>query len=347
MADLQIHNITKSYGSHLVLRGISFHVAEGEILALLGPSGCGKSTLLSVIAGLEPPDSGDVLWDNRSLQGTPPHRRNFGLMFQDYLLFPHKNVMENVAFGLKMQKWPRERVVQRVNEVLRLVGLMNYSQRDVSTLSGGEQQRVALARSLAPNPRLLMLDEPLGSLDRTLRERLLGELRDILRKTNQTAIYVTHDQEEAFSLADRIVLINEGQVVQIGTPTEIYHNPRTEFVARFLGFRNIFKGECRDGVLHTPLGEFPLPASAPPTRSGRQVMVLIRPDRMSLHQRGRFHLQGGVRQCTFRGSLCLIDFEVKGLHLRLEFPSSIPLPRPGETLTVNFDPDEAVQVLQP
>ena len=201
---------------------MSFDVASSEIVCLLGPSGCGKTTLLNIIAGLEQPESGQVLVEGQDIAGTPVHRRGFGLMFQDLALFPHKNVRDNVAFGLRMANLAPQAIDLRVREVLELVGLAGFEQRDVNQLSGGEQQRVALARSLAPRPRLLMLDEPLSSLDRALRERLMNELRDILTRVGQTAIYVTHDQQEAFALADRVVILNAGRVAQIGTPQQVY-----------------------------------------------------------------------------------------------------------------------------
>ncbi|MEK7785721.1 MAG: ABC transporter ATP-binding protein, partial [Chloroflexota bacterium] len=198
---LEVRNLSKSFGQVQALDNVSFTVKAGDVLAVLGPSGCGKSTLLSIIAGLTPADSGDVLWDGESIQGQPTHQRNFGLMFQDYALFPHLSAGDNVGFGLKGQE------KQRVGELLDRVGLKGFERRDVQTLSGGEAQRVALARALAPRPRLLMLDEPLGALDRALREQLTGELRSILREFGQTAIYVTHDQQEAFGIADQVLIL--------------------------------------------------------------------------------------------------------------------------------------------
>lgn len=235
MPSLEVRSLSKTFGPIRAVDDVSFSLDQGEIVALLGPSGSGKSTLLSLIAGLETPDSGDVLWDGESLATVPPHRRGFGLMFQDYALFPHKNVTQNVGFGLQMQGIGRADIAAGVRWALDLVGLAGFEQRDVNTLSGGEQQRVALARSLAPRPRLLMLDEPIGALDRNLRDRLLAELPDLLGRLNQTALYVTHDQEEAFALADRVLILQAGKVVQAGTPSEIHSHPASPFVAEFLG----------------------------------------------------------------------------------------------------------------
>jgi len=346
---LSLRAIHKAFGETRALQGVSFDVAEGEIVALLGPSGCGKSTLLSIIAGLEAPDRGEVRWDGESLAGVPPHRRSFGLMFQDYMLFPHKDVGGNVAFGLEMANWPRARIQERVAKMLELVGLEGYAKRDVNTLSGGEQQRVALARALAPKPRLLMLDEPLGALDRTLRERLLDELGGILRAMHQTAIYVTHDQEEAFSLADRVVVMNRGQVAQIGTPMEIYRQPKSVFVARFLGFGNVLKGKIKNGVLETPAGRFEaagLRVQAEGWQSG-EIPVLLRPDAVNLQGRGHATIQGVVRGRRFRGNTCRVEVETAGTVLTFEFPSATPLPETGESISLWFNPEEALQVLSP
>ena len=234
---LSLKNIHKSYEGKPLLRGISLDLAEGETICLLGPSGSGKSTLLRIISGLEEAESGDVLWDGESIASLPSHERNFGLIFQDYALFPHLNVFDNVAFGLKMQKIGKEEIHQRVDEALKQVDLQEFAKRSVTDLSGGEQQRIALARALAPRPRLLMFDEPLGALDRRLREYLLVEIKEILEESGVPAIYVTHDQEEAFTLSDRVMLLHEGLIVQQGTPDELFSHPASAWVAEFLGIR--------------------------------------------------------------------------------------------------------------
>ncbi len=221
------------------LDGLDFTVAEGSIVAVMGPSGCGKSTLLRVVAGLQPLSAGRVHWRGEDITEVPTHERGFGLMFQDYALFPHRNVEENVAFGLRMQGWDDARRRTRVAEMVELVGLAGYAKRAVDELSGGEQQRVALARTLAPRPGLVMLDEPLGSLDRTLRDRLLAEMRDTFTRLGVTAIYVTHDQDEAFTMGEHIAIMRAGTIEAMGTDGELWTNPQTMFVARLVGHDNV------------------------------------------------------------------------------------------------------------
>lgn len=340
---LGVEGIYKTFGDVRAVSGVSFDVAPGEVMALLGPSGCGKSTVLAVIAGLEQADAGGISWDGKSLREVPPHERGFGLMFQDYALFPHMNVFGNIAYGLRMRGWPEDRLRKRVGEMLELVGLPGFDKRDVNTLSGGEQQRVALARSLAPEPRLLMLDEPLGSLDRNLRERLVSDLRQILKRMHQTAIYVTHDQEEAFALADRVAVMNAGRLEQLDAPQMIYARPASPFVARFLGMTNLLDGVIRptlDGiVVETAVGAFPVVGQF----QGR-VTLLLRPDAVRPDGVGSMHLQGRLLGCSFRGSSCQATIEVDGVPLKFDFLASSPLPPAGELVTLGFEPGDALQV---
>lgn len=345
MNGLCVNNLQIAFGETRALDGVTFQVTAGEIVSVLGPSGCGKSTLLSVIAGLETPDGGELSWNGQNLASIPSYMRGFGLMFQDYVLFPHMNVFNNVAFGLRMSGQTKDGIRERVAECLTLVGLSNFEDRDVNTLSGGEQQRVALARSLAPQPHLLMLDEPLGALDRTLRERLLVELREILFRLNQTAIYVTHDHEEAFALADRVVLMKTGQVAQIGTPQEIYSRPASTFIANFLGLDNLLPGEVRevsDGyIVETQLGDLPVSEHV----RGRST-VLIRPDAARLDGNGEVHLEGTVTERSFRGNTLRAVIDVKGVRLTFEFLSNAPLPAEGERIQMSFNPTNAFQILR-
>src|SRR3990172_2724379 len=239
---LEIRDIFKTYENKPLLGGISFSVSQGETICLLGASGSGKSTLLRMIAGLEFPESGHILFNKIDLAQTPPHARDFGLVFQDYGLFPHLNIFDNVAFGLKMRNVPPAKINSRVAEMLDLVNLQGFEKRKVTDLSGGEQQRVALARALAPQPRLLMFDEPLGALDKSLKEDLLNQLRAILHKTKIPAIYVTHDQDEAFTIADRILLLHDGKIIRDGTPDEVWKNPNSFHASRIFLMGNVIEG---------------------------------------------------------------------------------------------------------
>ena len=243
---LTLKDISKTYEGKPLLINFSLIVEAGETVCLLGASGSGKSTLLRIIAGLEESETGSVLWDGVDLVGTPPHERDFGLVFQDYALFPHLTVTDNVAFGLRMRNLPKPEMEERVEESLEVVNLRGFETRRVTDLSGGEQQRVALARSLATRPRLLMLDEPLGALDRSLKEGLLEELRGILRHANIPVIYVTHDQQEAFAIADRILLLHEGSILREGTPAEVWNDPGSGWAARFLGVGNVLEGRVME-----------------------------------------------------------------------------------------------------
>ncbi len=236
-AGLDVRRVSVTFGATTAVDDVTTDVGQGEVVALLGPSGCGKSTLLRVIAGLEQLDAGTVSWDGSDLDGVPVHRRGFGLLFQDGQLFPHRDVAGNVEFGLRMAGVDRAERRDRVRELLELVGLTGTAGRQVATLSGGEQQRVALARSLAPRPRLLLLDEPLSALDRGLRERLVVDLRDILVRTRTTSLYVTHDHDEAFGVADRVAVMDGGRLLQTAPGPQLWRHPRDERVARFLGYR--------------------------------------------------------------------------------------------------------------
>ncbi|MFC1878471.1 ABC transporter ATP-binding protein [Chloroflexota bacterium] len=345
MNGLSLKNIHKSYGKTKALSDVSFDVSIGEIVAVLGPSGCGKSTLLSLIAGLEEPDQGKIFWDDSNLLGLPAHKRGFGLMFQDFALFPHRSVFGNVAFGLHMARLPKEQVRRRVAEVLELVGLPGFAQRSVSTLSGGEGQRVALARSLAPHPGLVMLDEPLGSLDKNLRERLVGDLRKILKDSRQTALYVTHDQEEAFMIADRVVVMSTARVEQIGAPQQIYQNPTSTFVARFMGLNNLLPGTIEQKEtgpsLITPIGSFPIQSE----QTG-PVTVLLRPDSIEQNATEGCQISGKVQEISFRGILCRAVVLVNETTLVFNLPSNTSLPNPGETILLSFNPEQALQIFQ-
>ncbi|GAA2397718.1 ABC transporter ATP-binding protein [Streptomyces glaucosporus] len=342
MASLRLEAVTVRFGDRTALDAVDLDVADHEIVCVLGPSGSGKSTLLRVVAGLREPDAGRVLLDGRDQLGVATHRRGVGLMFQDHQLFPTRDVGGNVAFGLRMHGTPPEEAERRVAELLDLVGLPGARRRPVTALSGGEQQRVALARALAPRPGLLMLDEPLGQLDRSLRERLVVELRQLFRRLGTTVLAVTHDQGEAFALADRVVVMDRGRIAQTGSPVEVWQRPASEFVARFLGFTNIAPATVRGGgTADTPWGEVPVPPGTPPG----PCTLLIRP--------------AGVRQADApgRGLPCTVTARtLRGggsseISLLLDpgsgpvLEASCPLrtaPEPGTTVAVAFDAGEVV-----
>ncbi len=322
---LEIRDLQKDYERGPLLRGITFNVHSRETVCLLGPSGSGKSTLLRLIAGLEAPDGGQILWDGRDLGSTPAHLRDFGLVFQDYALFPHLDVFDNIAFGLRMRGRAQGRTADRVREVLGIVNLVGFELRAVTELSGGEQQRVALARALAPRPRLLMFDEPLGALDRALREDLLDQLRTILRETRIPAIYVTHDQEEAWSIAGRVLLLHEGTIIRAGTPAEVWAQPGSAWAAEFLGLGNVVPGRLLRPAsrIHTPHGTFAF-RCVHRHRPGEQVQVLLR----AAHSRKSGVIKGIVGDVIFRQD----GFRVVlrgGLHFDL--PQA---PRIGAKLTL-------------
>ena len=340
---LELKHISKTYPDGWKLDDVNLKVHRREIVSILGPSGCGKSTLLRLIAGLERLDSGQVLLDGTDVTHVPPHLRGFGLMFQEYALFPHKNVLGNVAFGLRMHGYRGERLRKRVTEVLELVGLSAFEERDVNSLSGGERQRVALARSLAPEPALLMLDEPLGALDRAMRERLMSELPGILHRAGTTAITVTHDQIESFAIADRLMLLRDGCVIQIGTPEEVYYTPASVWVAGFLGLQNVIDvSELGRGWVETPLGRLTFNTSNPVSvYSSAEVKALIRPDAARLVEPQKTELsdQGAeinilrvlVKDRSFRGETCQVRvMHDSGVTLTFSFSGDCSLPQVGE-----------------
>jgi ABC-type Fe3+/spermidine/putrescine transport system ATPase subunit len=339
---LELRHITKSYEGQPLLRGVSFRVGPGETVCLLGRSGSGKSTLLRIVAGLEQAESGEVLWDGQSLAGTPVHLRRFGLMFQDYALFPHRSVRENVAFGLRMQGLGDDEIRRRVDEALGQVDLEGFGSRRVTDLSGGEAQRVALARALAPRPRLLMLDEPLGALDKTLREQLVEQLRLLLHHTGIPAIYVTHDQEEAFAVSDRLILLHEGRIEQEGTPADVYTRPVSTWAAQFLGLSNLLPAKVTSHNplrLQTPLGtlESGCQADLPPL--GADITLLLRPSGASLERENGAtnQLEGVVEDVVFRGEAFRVTVELPGGH---HFSFNLDgQPQVGQPVTLWMEPD--------
>jgi thiamine transport system ATP-binding protein len=329
---LEVEGAVVRYGSHAALDGVDLEVGPSETVVVLGPSGCGKSTLLRAVAGLEPLVAGQVRWHGADLDGVAPHERRFGVVFQDYALFPHRDVRGNVEFGLRMANVAPEQRAERVAQLLRLVGLEGYDARRVATLSGGEQQRVALARALAPQPRLLMFDEPLGALDRALRERLLDELRALLETAGLPALYVTHDHGEAFALADRLVVMRAGRVVQAGPPEAVWQRPVDEWTATFLGFGPAVDAPVVDGAARTAWGDVPAPGAAP----AAAYRALIRPGALRLDARGP--VAGVVVRRTFHGDHAALDVRVDGAPpAEVRVPPSDPAGI-GATVGLALDP---------
>jgi len=343
---LSVKNLYKEYENQPLLRGLSFDVQKGETICLLGRSGSGKSTILRIIAGIEAPESGDVFWNNQNLKDIPVHKRKFGFMFQDYALFPHKNVFENVAFGLKMQNLPFDLIEEKVITVLNKVKMQKFRNRQVADLSGGEQQRVALARALAPEPRLLMLDEPLGALDRNLREQLMGELRLLLHASNIPAIYVTHDQEEAFTIGDRLILLNEGQIIQNASPEVVYQTPKNAWVAKFIGLSNLLEGVIQSTqplIVTTKIGDFTIKTDLPKNvKLGDQVKLLLRPDALSLNGEKMNQFQAQVLDDVFLGNQWRVKLRMNELEFSFLVDEPISI---GSIIKISIDPKQ-INLLQ-
>ena len=340
---LEVQNLTKDYENKPLLKGVSFEVGKGELVCLLGSSGSGKSTILRIIAGLEEPKSGTVLWEGRDLRDVPTHKRGFGLMFQDYALFPHKTVAQNIAFGLQMQGLKEEEISRRVKESLESIRMQSFADRPVTELSGGEQQRVALARALAPSPNLLMLDEPLGALDHTLRTQLIQELRAILHQSQIPVIYVTHDREEAFGLADRLVILHDGIILQHGSPRELFEQPSTPWVAEFLGLGNLVNGvvtQLKPLQIKLPSTELTLPGLPLELSEGQACQVLLRPEHALIaptNSARENYFECIVRDSLFMGEYYQLELlcSQTTLFARSETPADV-----GSRLDVSWPADK-------
>lgn len=333
MSLLEVRNLGKHYDDKPLLSTVSFTLQKGEILCLLGPSGSGKTTLLRILSGLELPEEGEISFGGKNLAGIPPHKRHFGMMFQDYALFPHKNIAENVSFGLEMQNWSQDKQRQRVTEMLALVGLQGFEQRRLETLSGGERQRVALARSLAPQPELLLLDEPLGSLDRTLRDHLAGEIRAILKSQNVTAVFVTHDQSEAFTVADQIAILHQGRMEQLAPPEQLYRQPANEAVARFLGFQNIVD-------IAKAINQLKIPQNL--LQNGHK-KLLIRPEAATIITNDgeiapEASVKGTITKRIFQGQLFQLTIRTGQILLSFNLPIDPSPPAVGENIILQLNP---------
>ena len=300
MSRVEVEGLEKHYGATAALDGVSIAFEDGEFFGLLGPSGSGKTTLLRAIAGFVIPDAGEIRFDGRRVEDVPVHRRDIGMVFQSYALFPHMTVAENIAFGLDVRSVPKAEIGARVAEMQRLVRLEGLEDRRPGQLSGGQQQRVALARALVTRPKVMLLDEPLGALDRRLRQEMQVELKEIQRRTGVTAIFVTHDQEEALTLSDRIAIIDRGRLVQVGPPVEVYERPATVFAAQFLGDANVFRGAPAEGGLK--LADGTLVRTATPSDG----IAIVRPEKMAVAApdaaAGENRIGGEVLQAVYSGA---------------------------------------------
>ncbi|WP_062227183.1 ABC transporter ATP-binding protein [Aureimonas frigidaquae] len=338
-AFLDILAAGKSFGDARVLDGVDLSIARGEFVSLLGPSGCGKTTLLRIVAGLLAADGGRVRLDGDDITARPPHKRDVGVVFQNYALFPHLTVAENVGFGLAARRTPKETTARKVRELLDLVGLAHMADRSVRGLSGGQQQRVAVARALAPEPKLLLLDEPFSALDRKLRETMQIELRRILRDVGTTAIFVTHDQDEALVMSDRIAVMNRGRIEHLDVPQAIYHRPATPFTLDFVGLSTRLDGtvEAMDAdhaLVATAFGTLRARASY---RPGSKVTIGIRPERIALGTKHPNRLRARLADAIFQGSRAQLHFQSKGsdrmMVETLDVPAAIA---PGHELDISF-----------
>jgi putative spermidine/putrescine transport system ATP-binding protein len=351
MTFLEIDNLQKRFAQTTAVAHVQLDVNRGEFVSLLGPSGCGKTTTLRIIAGFELPSSGAIRLNGVDITRRPPNQRNVGMVFQSYALFPNMTVAENVGFGLKVAKKPASEIKQRVDEMLNLIKLPALGIRYPYQLSGGQQQRVALARALAIRPQVLLLDEPLSALDAKIRVALRNEIRSIQQALGITTIYVTHDQEEALSLSDRVVVMNEGRVEQIGTPFEIYNFPRTSFVASFVGTLNILRGHVADparGKIVVDGQEIIASRALEHARVGDVCTVALRPEVVSIGEAAGDgnRMRGTIEDVNFLGSIVRIRVRFKDNAISVDTFSNprLSLPQRGQTLTVSF-PREAVLAL--
>ena len=334
---IDLRRVVKRYGSQVALRGLDLEIRDGEFFCLLGPSGCGKTTTLNLIGGFVAPTEGEIWIQGRRIDQLPPHKRPVNTVFQSYALFPHMTVRENVRFGLKMDRIARAESTPRVDEALALVGLEDFGDRMPSQLSGGQQQRVAVARALVKRPAVLLLDEPLGALDLKLRQRLQIELAQIHRDVGTTFVYVTHDQEEAMSMADRIAVMNDGRIEQLGTPEEVYRSPATRFVADFIGDSNFFEATVEGDV--AVLGDG---ARVPCARGSGRATLMVRPEAIRLASDGS--LRGAVVQTSFLGKHVRVAVQTQASEapVVVALHDASALPAVGNEVTLTWAPADGI-----
>lgn len=342
--DLELKGVRKSFGDTVVVTDSSFSLAKGEFLSLLGPSGCGKTTTLSMIAGFERPNAGIIAIRGKRVENLPPERRDIGMVFQNYALFPHMNVAANIGFGLKMRKVPQDEIRKRVSAAAELVKVAHLQERYPNELSGGQQQRVALARALVVQPAILLLDEPFGALDRQLREDLQIEVRALLRRLNITTVFVTHDQDEALSMSDRVAVMNEGRIEQIATPRELYARPATRFTASFIGKGTFIPGTSLDKRrIETPLGTFGHTGDALPP--ARKAEYFLRPEVLQIGPEGSApnRVPVTVIAVTFLGDRQLVIAEAAGgIRFTVRLTASQSTPQAGENAHISWRDEDAL-----
>lgn len=338
---IDLKNISVSFGGQPILKDLNLYIRDGEFITLLGPSGCGKTTTLRIIAGFLEPDSGEVIFEGKVINGVPAYKRQVNTIFQRYALFPHLNVFDNIAFGLKQQKKSKAEIQKTVEEMLALVNLKGFEKRNLTSLSGGQQQRVAIARALAVKPRVLLLDEPLGALDLKLRKDMQVELKNIQQRLGITFIYVTHDQEEALSMSDTIVVMDSGEIQQIGTPTDIYNEPKNAFVADFIGESNIL-----DGIMH---GDFSVEFQGIKFQcvdkgfgKDEPVDVVIRPEDVDIVPVEEGMLCGKVTSVTFKGVHYEIIVDIDGFKWMIQTTDYSAV---GDKIGISIKPEE-IQVMK-
>ncbi len=338
---VQLINVAKSFDGEIILDHINLDVYEKEFITLLGPSGCGKTTTLRIIAGFVTPDTGDVLFEDARINDVPPHKRHVNTVFQKYALFPHLNVYENIAFALRLKKVKEEEIYNRVEEMLAMVNLRGFEKKDVNLLSGGQQQRVAIARALINKPKVLLLDEPLGALDLKLRKDMQNELKNIQRKTGITFVYVTHDQEEALSMSDTVVVMADGKIQQIGTPTDIYNEPENAFVADFIGESNIIDGVMLDDYKVRFSGhEFDCLDKG--FARNEAVDVVVRPEDVDVVPLDKGMLKGVVTSVTFKGVHYEIIVSIKDFKWMIQSTDYVSV---GQEIGVYVEPD-AIHIMK-
>ncbi len=333
---IDLKNISVSFDNHKILDNINLYIRDGEFITLLGPSGCGKTTTLRIIAGFLQQDSGDVIFEGKNINGVPAFKRQVNTIFQRYALFPHLNVYENIAFGLRLKKWKEKDIKEKVSEMLTLVNLKGFGPRKIDSLSGGQQQRVAIARALAVNPRVVLLDEPLGALDLKLRKDMQIELKNIQQKLGITFIYVTHDQEEALSMSDTVVVMNGGVIQQIGTPLDIYNEPKNAFVADFIGESNILDGVMKEDFTVEFHG-IKFQCVDKGFKHNEPVDVVIRPEDIDVVEPEKGMLQGTVTSVTFKGVHYEIIVDIDNFKWMIQTTEKSEV---GDVIGISIKPDE-------